>query len=129
MHTETKENMKTKLLALAAASIILVGCGSKSSTDTTTTTTTTTLAKGGVDGYFNEVLNAYPNAINIHGRNWIIEFGQVSCGAIDEGMSLNDLLNMVPAGADGELVGFMIRHAILNICPHNQWFIDAASRA
>lgn len=118
--------MKTKLLAVAAASIILVGCGAKATVETTTTTT---LAKGGVDGYFNAVLNNYPDAVNIHGRNWIVQFGQVACDAIDEGMSLSELLNMVPAGADGALIGYMIRHAILNICPHNQWFIDAASQA
>lgn len=82
-----------------------------------------------VDTYFQAVLDGFPDSVNIHGRKWIVDFGTIACDAIDEGMTLKDLIGMVPAGSDGAFIGYMLRQAIINICPHNQWFIDAASGA
>jgi hypothetical protein len=134
MYLTNGDKMKKAILVILA-SATLVGCGTRTviveatTPESTNPPVTDYQSKGGVDGYFNAVMEAFPNAVNIHGRKWIVEFGEIACGAIDEGMSLNELLNMVPASADSALIGYMVRHAILNICPHNQWFLDAAAQA
>jgi len=122
--------MKTKLLTAAAVLLIIAGCTSNKTAETTTTTsTTTTVAVSGTEKFFQAVIDEYPQLINNNGRAWVIQFGETACGAIDEGMSLTDLLNMIGAETDGAMVGYIIRHAILNMCPHNQWFLDAAASA
>lgn len=126
--------MKTRITTIVIAGALLAGCGTKTviveaTTPKTTPPVTAAPIKGGIEGYFSAVVEAYPNAVNIHGRKWIVDFGQIACDAIDEGMSLVDLAEMVPQGGDVELIGYMVRQAILNICPHNQWFIDAATNA
>jgi hypothetical protein len=128
------EKMKKAILAILA-SVTLVGCGTRTvvveatTPESTNPPVTVPESKGGVEGYFAAVMEGFPNAVNIHGRKWIVEFGQIACDAIDEGMSLSDLARMVPQGGDVELIGYMVRQAVLNICPHNQWFLDAAAQA
>lgn len=122
--------MKKIIISSAIAfSLVLSSCGTKTIIVEATTTTTTSPAKSAEDSYFDVVLDNYPDVVNRNGRQWVIEFGNITCGAIDDGMTLNQLLGMVGSNVDGALVGFMVRHAILEICPRNQWFLDAASNA
>lgn len=123
--------MKKLLLAAAVAfPLILSSCGgTKTVIVEATTTTTEAPARSAEDSYFDVVLENYPEVVNRNGRQWVIEFGNITCGAIDDGMTLNQLLGMVGSNVDGALVGFMVRHAILEICPRNQWFLDAAAQA
>ena len=84
----------------------------------------------GVDTYINDILNEDATILNDMGKKWVIDFAYATCGAIDEGMTINDLLDMaIKSGADGTDVGRLTRLAIVNLCPENQWFIDAATNA
>jgi hypothetical protein len=61
------------------------------------------------------------------GKVEVIRIGYTFCGAIDEGMTFNELVDMtVRADIDGGIVGSLLREAIEHFCPQNQWFIDAA---
>jgi PBP1b-binding outer membrane lipoprotein LpoB len=121
--------MKKKLLVLTALTVMVVGCTAQPSVDKVTAPVETIPAKTSVEAYFDAVITSFPNSINIHGRKWVVDFGSIACDAIDEGMSLTDLAKMMPSNADLPFVGYMIRQAITHICPHNQWFLDAAANA
>ena len=121
--------MKKKLLALATLVVLVTGCTAQSSVSKVTTPAETIPAKTGVEAYFDAVATSFPDSINVHGRKWVVDFGNIACDAIDEGMSLTDLARMMPSNADLPFVGYMIRQAITHICPRNQWFLDAAANA
>lgn len=108
---------------------MLSACGTKTVIVEATTTTTEAPSKSAEESYFDIIRNAHPDVVNRNGRKWVIDFGNVVCEEIDNGMTLNQLLGMVSGDVDGALVGFMVRHAILEICPRNQWFLDAAADA
>lgn len=120
-----------KIFAISAICLPLVlsSCGTKTIIVEATTTTTEAPAVSAEDAYFDVVLGSYPDVVNRNGRQWVIEFGNIVCDEIDNGMTLNQLLGMVGADVDGALVGFMVRHAIIELCPRNQWFLDAAANA
>lgn len=122
---------KLAIITAVAIPMLLASCGTKTIVveATTTTVEVTVPAASPEDVYFSIVLDNYPYIVNRNGRQWVVEFGNAACDAIDEGMTLEGLLNMLDANTDGELVGFMVRHAILELCPRNQWFLDAAANA
>lgn len=126
--------MKTKVfIPVAIAALFLSSCGTRAvvveKTNETTTTTEYVAPQSADDRYFGIVLDNYPHIVNRNGRQWVIDFGNTVCEEIDNGLTLEQLLGMLSANTDGELVGFMVRYAILELCPRNQWFLDAAADA
>jgi hypothetical protein len=77
--------------------------------------------------YIRNIVDQYPGLLNKFGKPWLIDFAKTVCTEIDNGMTINDLLDMSrTADADAETVGYLTGEAIRNFCPENQWFIDAA---
>lgn len=122
---------KTALLTLAT--IALAACGERTvviQQPTPTTTQAKVEVVIGEDTYIDDILTEKPDILNDMGKKWVIDFAHATCGAIDEGMTINDLLRMASStNADGASVGILVRLAITNICPENQWFIDAIGNA
>jgi hypothetical protein len=123
-----------KLLALSLVVVSLSACGTKTIIKEVAPSTTVEVIaeqpQGGETEYFQAVVDNYPNLVNNMGRKFVIDFGYTMCGAISEGTSLSELAEMSNKyNLDIEMVGFLIGKSILNLCPENQWFIDAAGNA
>jgi len=112
--------------------IVLLGCGTKTiirevAASTTTVQVETTQYVDGETEYFQAVVDNYPNLVNNMGKKFVIDFGYTMCSAITDGTSLSELAAMTNKyNLDVEMVGFLIGKSILNLCPENEWFIDAA---
>lgn len=131
-----------KAIIITASIIALSACGEtrtvvveKTVPDTVqeeTTTTEkyipeTTIRLSPEEVYMDNIMYYDRSLINQFGKQWLLDLAHTSCDAIDEGMSLYDLVDMASrTGADVETVGFLVGEAIRNFCPENQWFIDAA---
>lgn len=125
-----------KVLLVIASTIALTACGTRTVVVQQPVATTQppvisqTPTTSADDMYIDAIIAERSSIVNQLGKNWLIEFGHAVCGSIDEGMTLTDLLNMASnTNADGATVGILVRLAILNICPSNQWFLDAAQNA
>lgn len=133
---------KKAIIGIATSIIAISACGEtrtivveKTVPDTVqeeTTTTEkyipeTTAWMSPEDTYIENIIYYDPSLINQFGKQWLLDLGYTSCNAIDEGMSLYDLLDMTTeTGTDPKTIGFLVGEAIRNFCPENQWFIDAA---
>jgi hypothetical protein len=72
----------------------------------------------------------HPTEVTNLGKTSVIELGRLTCGTIDEGSTLSDFVEMAnDTGVSAEFIGSLIREAVENFCPENQWFIDAALNA
>jgi hypothetical protein len=57
----------------------------------------------------------------------VLNLGLLTCETIDEGSTLADFVQMAEdTGVDAGFIGALIREAVENFCPQNQWFIDSA---
>lgn len=121
-----------KLLAVSMGLIALSACGTRTVVVEQVIAPTTTAYEplqpsNGENMYIQNIVNQYPGLLNKFGKPWLIDFAKTVCTEIDNGMTINDLLNMSStANADSETVGYLTGEAIRNFCPENQWFIDAA---
>jgi hypothetical protein len=121
-----------KLLALSMGIIALSACGTRTVVVEQVIATTTTVYEplqpsNGENIYIRNIVDQYPGLLNKFGKPWLIDFAKTVCTEIDNGMTINDLLDMSrTADADAETVGYLTGEAIRNFCPENQWFIDAA---
>ena len=125
-----------KAALLLIATVALTACGTRTvvvqqpAATTKPPVVSQTPAASAEDLYIDAIIRERSSLVNEWGKNWLIEFGYVVCGSIDEGMTLTDLIDMASkTNADGEMVGILVRLAIVNICPRNQWFLDAATNA
>jgi glycine cleavage system regulatory protein len=128
--------MKKTLITLLA-SVALVGCGTTTGTTAIQETPVVTLppvtAPSALDketNFLNGLTADFPTQVTNLGKADTIELGKLMCGAIDEGTTLQDLLNMsYRLDVDAGFIGALVREEVENFCPENQWFIDAALNA
>lgn len=81
----------------------------------------------GDQNFIDGLTEDYPTEVATLGKVKTIELGKVLCGSIDEGMTIKDLLQMASGyNIDAGFIGALVREAVQNFCPENQWFIDSA---
>ena len=77
--------------------------------------------------FLNGLTYDHPAEVSRLGKANVLELGRLTCQTIDEGSTINDFLDMSKqTGASAEFMGSLIREAVENFCPENQWFIDSA---
>lgn len=129
------DTMKKTALSVIATAIMLSACETK--TVVVKETLPATLPPATVPSianketnYLNGLTADYPTEVTNLGKPKTIELGYLMCQAIDDGTTLQDLLNMsYKMDVDAGLIGAVVREAVENFCPENQWFIDAALNA
>ena len=126
--------MNKKLIPVLLAAIALGACTTERVVEVERTTPTTEyIAPAPIDPETNfiEGLTAdYPSEVSRLGKVGTIDLGRLACQAIDEGSTLSDFVAMAQrTGVDAGFIGALIREAVENFCPENQWFIDSALNA
>jgi hypothetical protein len=119
------------------ASIALVGCGTTGTTAIQEETPVATLPPVTVptvvdkeQNFLNGLTYDHPAEVSRLGKASVLELGRLTCEAIDEGSTIGDFVKMAGnTGASPEFIGSLIREAVENFCPENQWFIDSALNA
>lgn len=97
---------------------------------TTTTQYVAPEPEYGAENYISNIISMYPSLLNSMGRPKLVEFAELICTEIDNGLSFNGLAEMgLRNDVDLEMLGFLTGEAIRNFCPRNQWFIDSALSA
>jgi len=77
--------------------------------------------------FLNNIAADYPAEVTRLGKVGVLKMGRLTCDAIDEGSTLADFVDMAQSsGVDAGFIGSLIREAVANFCPENQWFIDSA---
>lgn len=80
--------------------------------------------------FMNNITSDFPYEVSKLGKANTLEMGHLVCDAIDEGNTLQDFVDMANrTGVDAGFIGALIREAVHNFCPENQWFIDSALNA
>jgi PBP1b-binding outer membrane lipoprotein LpoB len=135
--------MKNKIIiSTAIAAVLFTACSSSNDSsdtvvettvdttvvETTVPETTTTEAQADPETQFiDDIMYEYSWVVNNMGRVTLVELGKTVCAAIDEGMSFNGYLDMMlNADVDLGAGGAILRSSIVNFCPQEQWFLDAA---
>jgi hypothetical protein len=119
------------------ASIALVGCGTTGTTAIQEEIPVATLPPVTVpavvdkeQNFLNGLTYDHPTEVSRLGKASVLELGRLTCEAIDEGSTIGDFVKMAGnTGASPEFIGSLIREAVENFCPENQWFIDSALNA
>lgn len=82
------------------------------------------------DEYLSGLTADFPAEVAYLGKVKTVELGHLMCKSIDEGVTVNDLVNMATVyDVDAGFIGSVVRNAVHNLCPENQWFIDSALNA
>lgn len=123
-----------KLLTICTLGIVLTSCGTKTIivekvVDTTLPKVTQTApdSSSSEENFLNGLTNDYPSEVASLGKTKVLELGRLTCGSINEGSTLSDFVGMAnQTGVDAGFIGSLIREAVENFCPENQWFIDSA---
>lgn len=77
--------------------------------------------------FLNGLTSDHPAEVSRLGKANVLELGRLTCGTIDEGSTISDFVEMAgDTGVSAEFIGSLIREAVENFCPENQWFIDSA---
>lgn len=128
--------MKKTLVAPLLMTAFLVGCsstgtsGSYQTPETTQYVAPTNPPVGPEENYLDGLTYDFPGEVTLLGKAKAIEMGRLTCQAIDEGSTLADFANLaVNNDVDPRFIGAMIREAVENFCPENQWFINSALNA
>jgi hypothetical protein len=80
--------------------------------------------------FLSGLTNDYPSEVAMLGKAKLLEMGGLTCDAIDEGSTIEDFaLLAVRNDVDAGFIGALIREAVENYCPDNQWFIDSVLNA
>jgi len=80
--------------------------------------------------FLNGMTEDFPAEVSRLGKQQIVEMGKLSCEAIDEGATIQDFVKLADSsGVDAGFIGALIREAVENYCPENQWFIDSVLNA
>lgn len=127
-----------KLVIVVASIVSVYGCGTKTivvekTPDTTEYVAPATAAPQTINpeqAFLSGLTATHPAEVTMLGKQRALEMGRLTCGAIDEGSTLEDFALMgVRNNVDGGFIGALIREAVHNFCPENQWFIDSALNA
>lgn len=126
-----------KVIITVLASVALVGCGTTGTTAIQEETPVATLPPVTVpvvvdkeQNFLNGLTYDHPAEVSRLGKASVLELGRLTCEAIDEGSTIGDFVKMAGnTGASPEFIGSLIREAVENFCPENQWFIDSALNA
>ena len=125
-----------KLLATSIAVIALSACGEtktiivEKAPDTTVRTTVTPSYGGSEQNFIDGIVSDFPAEVSNLGKTKILQMGRLVCQSIDEGATVADFANLaVESNVDGGFIGSLIREAVENFCPENQWFITSALNA
>ncbi len=130
----TKEKMK-KLLALSIGAIVLSSCGTRTivvekQPEVTVPAPIQDAPQSSFEreqNFLDGLTSDHPTEVSRLGKASVLELGQLTCEAIDEGTTISDFVKMAGnTGASPEFIGSLIREAVENFCPENQWFIDSA---
>jgi hypothetical protein len=131
------ENQMRKIIAIAMGALILTSCGTRTVTvEKTPEVTAAPIPDAPLSSFDREqnFLNGltydHPTEVSRLGKASVLELGRLTCEAIDEGTTIGDFVKMAGnTGASPEFIGSLIREAVENFCPENQWFIDSALNA
>lgn len=123
-----------KLLAVAVLALGVSACGTKTivvekAPDTTLAPIQDTVQSSSEreQNFLNGLTYDHPTEVSRLGKTSVLELGRLTCGAIDDGSTLSDFVQMASkTGVSPEFIGALIREAVENFCPENQWFIDSA---
>lgn len=126
--------MKKLLIPTLFAALILGACTTERVVEVEKTTPTTEyIAPAPSDpetSFIEGLTEDYPSEVSRLGKVETINLGRLTCQAIDEGSTLSDFVRMAEnTGVDAGFMGSLIREAVENFCPENQWFIDSALNA
>ena len=128
----------TAVIAAGLAIITLSSCGTKTivvekapeTTEQKTPLATVAPVYDSSTNFLNGLSYDYPSQIATLGKSKALEMGHLACGAIDEGATLADFARLASENnVDAGFIGALIREAVENFCPDNQWFIDSALNA
>lgn len=123
-----------KLLAIAVLSLGLSACGTRTVVVEKEPETTTAPVEQAPQSSYDREQNFldgltydHPTEVARLGKTGVLELGRLTCGTIDEGSTIADFVDMANrTGVSPEFIGSLIREAVENFCPENQWFIDSA---
>ena len=124
-----------KSIILPFSLVLLASCGTKTvvvekAPDTTAKVITTQPPVSPSENFLNGLTADYPSEVSMLGKADVLKMGQLTCDAIDEGSTLTDFVALANRNnVDAGFIGAMIREAVENFCPENQWFIDSALNA
>jgi len=123
------------IIAIATISVALAGCGTRTvvveqQPAPTNPPITAPSATDKEQNFLNGMTSDWPADVSRLGKTAIVDMGHLACGAIDEGATISDFAAMAErSDVDGGFIGSLIREAVENFCPENQWFIDSALNA
>ena len=131
-----KEQMK-KIVAIAITCVTLASCGTKTIVVEKAPEVTSAPVQNVPQTSYSKEQNFldgltydHPTEVSRLGKTGVIELGHLTCGTIDEGSTISDFVDMANrTGVSAEFIGALIREAVENFCPENQWFIDSALNA
>ena len=125
-----------KIVAIAITCVTLASCGTKTIVVEATTPATEPAQEQPAStfdkeqNFLNGLTYDHPTEVSRLGKTGVIELGRLTCGTIDEGSTISDFVDMANrTGVSAEFIGSLIREAVENFCPENQWFIDSALNA
>ena len=139
-----KEQIVKKIIVAIFATLLITACGSRTvviereatttqpevtnpAPETTTAPVETQPAMSADDKFIAGIMADYSWVVNKLGKVDLVKLGYLICGAIDEGTSFEDFVTMMyNSGIDGGVMGSLLREAVWNFCPNNQWFLDSA---
>ncbi len=128
------EQMK-KAMTIILLSSVVVGCGTRTvvveqQPAPTNPPITVPPVADKEQNFLDGMTSDWPADVSRLGKTAIIDMGRLACGAIDEGATVSDFAAMAErSNVDGGFIGSLIREAVENFCPENQWFIDSALNA
>lgn len=122
------------LITIIAAGVFLSACGTRTVVVEQTPTPTAAPVQDAPqsssereENFLNGLTYDHPTEVSRLGKTSVLELGRLTCGTIDEGATLADFVKMAnQTGVSPEFIGSLIREAVENFCPENQWFIDSA---
>jgi hypothetical protein len=123
-----------KLLAVAVLALGVSACGTKTIVVEKAPNTTLAPIQDTVQSssereqnFLNGLTYDHPTEVTRLGKASVLELGRLTCDAIDEGSTISDFVGLAnKTGVSAEFFGSLIREAVENFCPENQWFIDSA---
>lgn len=128
--------MKKLLVPAILTTLFLSACTTERVVEVEKTTPTTeyvapiTTPSDPSTNFINGLSEDFPTEVSRLGKVETINLGRLTCDAIDEGNTLSDFVALAQkTGVDAGFMGALIREAVENFCPENQWFIDTALKA
>lgn len=85
-------------------------------------------SSGADNQYIQAIQSNYPAVLSLFNRSVLVELGYVVCQAINEGMTMESMVNVFLSEGftDMEFMGTVVGSAIFFFCPENGWWVDSA---